>query len=530
MTPTFVEVFKNEAYTQNGALSNDSSGDPILDYFSHAGTYRGRSYENVASDMSKIFNCDEELALRMVFYNRLVTRKYEETVQAGQGQRDEFIKSLQWISQNRPHLLENNLYLVPVVGCWKDLWHDSAFTKYFFYANPEKVYALIGEAIAFSDQANLIAKYLPKIRSTSNCTTERHQRLNKWARGLCSFMGWNEEEYRKFKSNPERTAHRFQRLMCSNKWKELKYSEIPGRFLFKLINSGKGGKDSVLKRHQVEDRYIEWLTKQPVVKFTGTVDELVKAARSRTNLAQKITLDKQFLQLLERVKAMSSSEPKKILPVLDTSGSMSGKPIEVCLGLGLLFSELYKGWFQNKVMMFDSSSRIHQIHGESFCEKLDSIPANAMGSTNFQSVVNELVRIRSQNPEIPVEEYPDYLLVISDMQFNPPDHWGRNIASNHQVAVQKLEKVGLGKVQFVWWNVNGEYNSDSPSTLDDDGVMLLSGYDGSILNFLMDFQDEQSEQNEKVSADGNVREKTKIDPYSAMLKALSQPILQLLRT
>ena len=40
-----------------------------------------------------------------------------------------------------------------------------------------------------------------------------------------------------------------------------------------------------------------------------------------------------------------------------------------------------------------------------------------MGSTNFQSVVDEIVRIRKSNPNIPLEDYPSTLLVVSDMQF-----------------------------------------------------------------------------------------------------------------
>ena len=50
---------------------------------------------------------------------------------------------------------------------------------------------------------------------------------------------------------------------------------------------------------------------------------------------------------------------------------------------------------------------------------MKQIPRNAMGGTNFLSVIKRIVEIRKNNPSIPLEDYPQTLLVVSDMQFNP---------------------------------------------------------------------------------------------------------------
>ena len=47
---------------------------------------------------------------------------------------------------------------------------------------------------------HLLAKYLPKIRSRSNIKNKRHIRLNTWARGLISYLEWDELQYRRFKT------------------------------------------------------------------------------------------------------------------------------------------------------------------------------------------------------------------------------------------------------------------------------------------------------------------------------------------
>ena len=39
--------------------------------------------------------------------------------------------------------------------------------------------------------------------------------------------------------------------------------------------------------------------------------------------------------------------------------------------------------------------------------------------------------------------------------------------------------------KFIWWNVNGSYGNDMPSTLDDGGTYFFSGFDGSIISLLL---------------------------------------------
>ena len=97
--------------TWNGAISNSTSGSSVLDYFAKCGSYRGRPCEAVNADMASVFGTDPVQAMKTVLYNRMVTRRIKgfghttESVQKGQGQRDEFIKSLAWLENNRPNYL-----------------------------------------------------------------------------------------------------------------------------------------------------------------------------------------------------------------------------------------------------------------------------------------------------------------------------------------------------------------------------------------------------------------------------------------
>lgn len=531
---SFIDAIQpNNARTWNGAISNSTSGVSTLDYFAKCGSYRGRSFSEVSADMASIFGEDPETSLKIIFYNRLITRKVRgfrhetESVQRGQGQRDEFIKSLAWLENNYPDLLYKNLWLVPLVGTWRDLFYDSAASGVYYYFMPEVVYQLIEAGLMIPYHRSLIAKYLPKIRSRSNIKCERHQRLNTWARGLCQYMEWTEKEYRHFKSDPENTAHDFQRKMCNQDWNSLDFNTVSGKALFNLLShTGKDGLNTI-QRHGIEDKYIDWIKKQPVAKFTGYPYELFQAAKGERNLAQKYTYDRQFDGLLEKAKDSVAPEllDKGVLCALDTSASMGCmhyydrsdriQPIDVCVGLGLYFSSLLQGHFHNHVIMFDIKSRFKRLRGESFCDKVDQIAKDsvAWGSTNFQSVIDEICRVRYQNPDIPVEDYPQVLLVVSDMQFNQSS----TINTNYQHAMRKLREAGLPDMTIIWWQVNGRFTGDVPSTNFDPGTVLISGFDGAIVTTLLGGMEEVVDQ--------KTGQKRKPTPKEMMDKALDQEIL-----
>jgi hypothetical protein len=528
------KVQQHDARTWNDAVSNSTTGNACLDYFAKCGSYRGRTQQEVDSDMAKIFGEDPLAAMKIVLYNGMVTRKVKgfnnetETVQRGQGQRDETMKALRWLENNYPDIVYQNLWLVPVLTKWSNLWYDSAATGFHYYINPEKVYELVAVGLQSEYHRALIAKYLPKIRSRRNINNDRHRRLNVWARGLCEHLGWTEAQYRRFKSYPEHNAHEFQRLMCNGDWSSLDFNNVSGKALFNLLSQkGKDCKNAI-ERHGLEEKYLEWIKKQPVAKFTGYPYELYKAAKNNRTLIQKYTYDKQFDELIRKAKDGVSPDllRKGVLCALDTSGSMgcmshygdtsAVQPIDICVGLGIYFATLLEGHFHNHVIMFDHTSSFLKLTGESFCGKCDQIPADAMGSTNFQSVIDEIVRVRRANPHIPVEDYPEVLLVVSDMQFNVAGNYA-NINTNYEAAMEKLRAVGLPDMTVIWWNVNGRFSGDFPSTNFDPGTVLISGFDGAIVTSILGGIEEV--------VDEQTGKKRKPAPEEVMMKALDQEIL-----
>jgi hypothetical protein len=342
-----------------------------------------------------------------------------------------------------------------------------------------------------------------------------------------------EQDYRKLKA--EGPAHVFQRQMSRNQWEALNFNGIPGRAMMRLISRTGKDKKTALERHGQVERLLAWVREQPMVKFTGYAYELVRAARTRNDLVSREIFDRQFATVLEPMRGHALGN---VLCALDTSGSMTMEVVpgvsayDICISLGIAFSSLNVGHFRDCVVAFGERSNLVTLQG-SFTKRLGQIETmtTAWGSTNFQSVIDLLTRIRQDNPAIPVEDYPSTLLVVSDMQFNPV---GGNAQTNYQAAMQKLRAVGLGGLRIIWWFVNGAA-TDFPSSMEDEGVYMVGGFDPAVLKGLMGLKGtakpkepavEKTDEAKAPQADAP--EKRQETPLEGMLNFLRQPIFGLL--
>lgn len=496
----------NNARTENGAISYNTFGNALMDQFGKAGVYRGRAIEDVWAEQNVLWAENPEFALKFPFYLRMITRQSNvtgqnktEKVQRGAGARDESFKRLLWIAKYHPEEFYRNLWLLPVVGSWKDLWTLLSFDGALEYLDERKFFEVIAEGINDNSCRDLVKKYMPRIRSTKQCKTKWAKNTNMLAKHFADTAGWSFKDYRTYKSSGE--AHTFQKMICKGLYSNIDWKCIPGKALLNLV-SGK-----FLANHNLEDAYYAWIKSQPVAKFNGYAFELgrklgmTKYEITKTNRLTRITVDKQFDGLIATASKNAGAIQGNVLCALDTSGSMGGPaldksgttPFHVCISLGIYFSELNQGAFHNTVAMFDDTSRLLKLKGKTFSDKWNEIVSQqtAWGSTNFQSVIDLIVDTRRKHPEIPLEDFPSTLLVVSDMQFNPSASYYNRVSeqTNYETAMNKLRSVFPSEFvdgfKIVWWHCSNRTTKDFPSTMEHGGTYMFSGYDGSIVSFLL---------------------------------------------
>lgn len=483
--------------TENGAISYGTFGSELMNQFGKAGGYRHRPMSTVWTEQAALWSENQHMALLFPFYLRLITRQPQladtDKVQRGPGNRDESFKRFLWLEKYHPYEFYKNLWLIPLFGSWKDLWELMVMAE---ECNDkmdyEKFFSVISDGLSCDSTSELVKKYLPQIRSSKKCNTTRAKRLNTLAKSFIKFLGLTPKEYRRIKTSGK--AHKFQTIICEKKYDMLDWNKIPGKALLNLVNG------QFLDRHNLVDSYIDWVEKQGSIKFNGYVYELARKLNYHSPRATVMTVNKQFDKLIETGKKDGGAIQGNVLCALDTSGSMSSTIdksgltcYDVCVGLGIYFSELNEGAFHNVVAMFDDVSRLMTLKGE-FSDKLSQIrnARVAWGSTNFQSLIDLIINTRVTHPKIPIQDYPKTLLVVSDMQFNPVG----TKESNYQAAIRKLRQhfpeSFVKDFKIIWWYCCNRYTADFPSNCDCGGTYMISGFDGATVSFILG-----GEQNEK---------------------------------
>ena len=103
----------NRTYTENGAVTNRSTGSELLDLFATVGALRRANEQEITDRFLQAWTEDKDLAMKLLFYAR--------DVRGGLGERRVFRAVLRWLAVNEPKSLVKNLPLIAEYGRWDDV-------------------------------------------------------------------------------------------------------------------------------------------------------------------------------------------------------------------------------------------------------------------------------------------------------------------------------------------------------------------------------------------------------------------------
>lgn len=515
--------------TENGALSNSTTGSELVNQFGKAGSYRGRNIKDVWNDQAKLEGSAGFIwAIRFVLYLRIISRIIDffgqwktTTVQRGQGAKDESIKRFLWYAAGKPHLFVQYLPLFIACGSFRDLAMMYSIVK----LNPKSFGGDITMYIVkfytehiISENNAMALKYMPLVQSNKKCTTPESVMRNNFARDIRQELGINDREMRVLKSGG--AGHVWQKLISQRKFADISFNHIPGRALFLMATS------KFLNNHNLREKYMAWLNTKPVAKFTGFVFELARKINYDQVIRQ--TLNKQFKDLLETAGKTS----RNWIVALDSSGSMlipvKGLNVTTAMlvakSMAVYFANLLQGAFHKTYINFAVTSSLRTLESEEFCDQFEEI-RGGVGCTNFQSVIDCLVNVRRTNNTIPLSDYPNGLIVVSDMQFDPSEgytsgvdkphgyrgsfaNWLKPAQTNYETAMNKLRQVfpseWVDDFKIVWWDCTARC-ADFPSVNEDSGTICISGFDGAIISNLFGMNEQKEQNNVKPSMEDVVK-------------------------
>jgi hypothetical protein len=462
MTMTFANAVRNqEARTVNGMKARASTADACVDLFFKIGASRGK---NIIPDFTAAYVQDRDLASRIALWVR--------DVRGGAGERKLFRDILLEMVKTDSDRAFAMIYKVPELGRWDDLLifdKDSAAETVAF--------ALIKDALDANN--GLCSKWMP--------------RKGEVAVRLRSFLGWSPKRYRKTLVSLTKVV---ETQMCANQWDEINFNHVPS------VASARYKK--AFSRHT--ENYKEWtaalVSKDPEVAKTVKVNagavypyDVLKGLIS-TGYSAKYD-NANFDHIIAQWDALPNFVgDASILPLVDVSGSMScpaggygSKSVVTCLdvavSLGLYLADKNKGKFKDTFLTFSSNPQLLNLKGNIVQKIAQMVKSEWQMSTDLHKAMDKILDV-AVKADVPQEEMPGMLLILSDMQFNSctrMDH------SAMEMIRHKYETAGYKVPAIVFWNINAADNV--PVKHDASGVALVSGFSPSIVKSVLSADMEQ---------------------------------------
>lgn len=434
--------------TENGAVTNDSSLNTVLDFFSLAGAMRDRK-EDAVELFAKAFAEDPQLAIKCLFYIR--------DIRGGQGERDIFRACI----KDLPVDIQKKITkFVPEYGRYDD-WLS-------FEQTPElvelirKQLSLDGNNMLAKKPVSLLAKWLPSENASSKETIRKATEMRK-ALGLSSKL------YRNMLSDLRAYIKILERDMSSKNWGKIDYEKIPAQAHRKHTKAFNRNDEVRYSKYLESVKKGEKKIKTSTL-FTYEVFDMIKEGQTETANVMWENLP-------------DYTNGKNALVLADVSGSMSGRPMSISVSLALYFAERNKGTFKDYFMTFSERPQLVKVMGRTLEQKIRFIE-NAHWEMNtdiekaFKAILDTAVKSNAKQ-----EEMPSILYIISDMEFDEctenPD------LTNFENAKKMFEQAGYKLPTVVFWNVDARQNQ-APATKFDNNVTLISGSSQSTFRYAVE--------------------------------------------
>ena len=519
---TFVNAIKEEqeiGATYNGAKTNTTSGSAILDLFAAAGNRDAI----LGSQFDIAFAEDPKLAFRVALWAR--------DIRTGAGERQTFRNLLLHFEKHYPDQLLKIIPVVPSIGRWDDLFiFETKQVKEAVYTLVKMVLTL--DVPEYKRARGLLAKWLPRrgavaleiseflgyentpiaVKYSKKEREEKAKQLGVSIDDIPTDTGRTVKVpsagYRKLLVRLTKVV---EQQMCAKKWDEIVFDHVPS------VAAARYQKAFYKNAPERYKEYREGLTK---VKADGTTERKINAGA----VYPYDVIKSVGAGLRDVAQAQWNALPNflgddRILPLVDVSGSMYSwswrhvqrakvksnvMPIDVAVSIGLYVADKQVGPFKDAFLTFTSEPQLQKLSGDLAAKVAQAKRAPWGGSTNIAKAFSKILEL-AQTHNVPAEDMPKILLILSDMEFDACiDGHGRSVSA-FESLVLKYEKAGYTLPKVIFWNINGRADN-APVRQHESGAALVSGFSPSIFKAVLKADLEN------------------YTPYNVMLQTLANPL------
>ena len=278
-----------------------------------------------------------------------------------------------------------------------------------------------------------------------------------------------------------------EQIMCNDTWAKIDPSTIPSKALYKYKLALQNKTKNNHIRHDATDRHIcagrfQYNTENnPPQRSSVSIGELVKGA-----LHCYTELDKKITNNLWKVDRLKNKKLNNFIPIIDSSSSMernNSEPLYNALGLGIRASEITKGAFNNRLIIFSATPTwiiFDKTH--SFVDKVIKLNKLSQGlNSNIKAVFTMLIKTFIAMKTSTTEVKKLTLGIFSDMQID--EFSKKNPICLYENIKKLFLQHGFKDIpKILFWNVRK--TSGFPVRVKQKNICLASGGCSKILNRL----------------------------------------------
>lgn len=420
-----LEKLFNKKKTENGDDAYKSTGSKLLDLF-----FMSEYFQNHLNEV-KIGNGDKEKLFAMFMRDG----------REGIGRRDlgrELMKQAEVSPED-----------IVFAGRFDDLWHIPTDENLQYLKN------------AVYTKNALAKKWCPRLSSKDK----------KLAKAICKEWGITEKKYRELIK-----VCTTESMLTEKKVDDIDFEKVPSLAMVKYYN-----------RFMKEPRFRDYIdsVKKGDKKLNISTTTVYDIYKNRDKIDAQLFFDK-----IEKIKI-------NCIPVLDTSGSMQdsndsiGKATAIahylakcstfCKDYVVSFSSrpqlIHMGYEREPVTVMNyyygrpyteeiCNGYSYNNKESKYINEIKSLYTGDCSNTDFGAVMNLFSKM---------EEVPDYLVVLSDMEFD------QGSSMSKQKTMELFKKKGY-KTRIIWWNFCSR-NATVPET-DEFGNIYIAGYSPFLLKYL----------------------------------------------
>lgn len=416
--------------TENGAIAYSTLCNKIIDMFALIGGKRNAPEEEIIKMYHEAREQDKDLADKLIFYTR--------DILGGLGERRIGRILLKEFAMVDPEKCIANFDLIHEYGRWDDFYafEDTPCEK----AMWQYLYNQIKKDIVnYSNNKpiSLLAKWL----KSENASSAESKRLAKKFRCINNISS---KAYRQILSQLRKYLDVTETKMAANAWNNIDFQTVP--------SIAHKNYTQAFKRH-CGDRYTYYLNEVYNNKASMNTKTLTPADIIHT-IDDFEGYDKNIVDLQWKSLPNYFITSSDILCCADVSGSMTGRPLEIAIGLTMYCAERNKGAYKNKFLTFTDIPTLYTFdNNASIEENFSKVMSHVGYNTNLDGMFEAVYEAAAATRKV-----PEALIIISDMEIDYFLSEGKtdDIISKWN---KKFEAINLPFMKVIFWNAEARGNT-----------------------------------------------------------------------